>query len=525
MLIILPTLGNLQAGMMQLGSSVLLAALFLAVMIFVGTRVMPWLLRIITGWNSRELFLVAVVAIGVGVGYATYLVGLSFAFGAFVAGMVLSESDYSHQALSDIIPLRDVFGILFFVSVGMLIDPNFILVNIGAVVGAVLIVMLGKALIFGVITRSLGYGNAAPLIVGLGLFQVGEFSFVLARVGVSDGAVSEELFSLVLAVAVISMILTPPVSQLALPLYNLWRRYRPHEALTTFNLPAANMSNHVIVAGYGRSGRAAASVMQRVGLDFVVIELDQRVAERCKADGVPAIFGDATSSTVLNAAGISHARLLLISMPEAIGVQLIAQRVRQENPGLHIVARAADVEHMMELKNLGVYEVVQPELEAGLEMVRQVLVHFRVNPTDIQRYSESVHKEFYAPLYAGDEHGHQPAVPRDGSSARLLRQIRRVSGSFEIEWITLPENSPLVGQTLGAAAIRHRTGASVVAVLRDEGLSTNPGAEHVFEADETLAVVGSPEQCDALRTLVEANLPPDKQERSTALSPEIELPR
>src|SRR5581483_8974008 len=189
LMLVLPELDNLQQSLPNLGLAVLRAAGFLLAMFLIGTRLIPFVLRRIAAWNSRELFLIAVTAIGLGAGYATYLFGLSFAFGAFVAGMVLSESEYSHQALSDIVPLRDVFGMLFFVSVGMLLDPAFLLANLGQVLLVVALVALGKAAIFGGLTRAFGYHSATPVAVGLGLFQIGEFAFVLARVGVTEHAI------------------------------------------------------------------------------------------------------------------------------------------------------------------------------------------------------------------------------------------------------------------------------------------------------------------------------------------------
>src|ERR671933_1755010 len=169
----------------------------------------------IASWNSRELFLISVVAIGLGVGYGTYLFGLSFALGAFVAGMVLNRSDYSHQALADIGPLRDVFAMLFFVSVGMLIDPAFLWERAGTIALVVALVFVVKGLIFAGITRAFGYGNIVPFAVGLGLFQVGEFSFVIAREGVNSGALSSEGYSLALTIAVVTMVLTPFAARLA----------------------------------------------------------------------------------------------------------------------------------------------------------------------------------------------------------------------------------------------------------------------------------------------------------------------
>ena len=204
LMVILPQLNDPAGGSSVLGYAVLKAALFIAAMVVLGTRLLPWFMALIAKLGSRELFLVAITAIGLGIGYVTYLVGLSFAFGAFVAGIVLNESDYGHQALSDIIPLRDLFGLLFFASIGMLLNPSFLIANLGTVVLLVVVISLGKGLIFWTLARIFSYGNIVPLSVGLGLFQVGEFSFVLARVGISTGSITSEYYSIVLTATVIT---------------------------------------------------------------------------------------------------------------------------------------------------------------------------------------------------------------------------------------------------------------------------------------------------------------------------------
>lgn len=500
MMIILPMLSDPTNGnlALDLGIAMLKAALFLATMILAGTRFMPWLLKHIASWDSRELFLLSIVTLGVGIGYATNLSGLSFAFGAFVAGMVLSESDYSHQALSDVVPLRDIFGLLFFASVGMLLDPHFLFENFGLVAATVALVMVGKGLIFGGIARVFGYGNSAPLIIGLGLSQVGEFSFVLAKVGLNakPQAISDDLYALILTTALVTMMLTPIVSRVAVPVHRMWRRVIPREPLSTFNLPNETLRDHVVVAGYGRVGHVATEVMRRVGLRFVIVEVDHRVLERCKADMCPVIFGDATSEVMLEAAGVRHARLVLITIPDVVGTQLIATRALQLNPRLHLVARALHMEHLNKLRELGVHEVVQPEFEAGLEMVRQVLVRYQVAPTDIQRFSDAVHSELYAPICTNDT---------SGRSMELLRNLGRANRTLEIEWLSLPEDSPAVGKTIETMAVRQRTGALVVAVARADLIIPNPGPSHIFVAGESLAVLGTSEQRQTLRRLVEVS--------------------
>jgi monovalent cation:H+ antiporter-2, CPA2 family len=399
LMIALPQLSDLEGGLPTLAGAFIKGAIFLTLMFVIGTRVIPRLMTQIARWNSRELFLLAVTAIGLGVGYATYLFGLSFAFGAFIAGMVLSESDYSYQALADIIPLRDLFSLLFFVTVGMLLDPAFLVANFGSILLVVLLVVVGKSVIFGLLTRGFGYGNIAPFAVGLGLFQVGEFAFVLARVGLSAGSIDTYLYSLVLSTAIMTMVLTPFVSRLAAPLYQLYKRWFQHEPLRTINLPDKVLRDHVIILGGGRIGYYVAQVLQGLDMNFVVVELDQRRIERLKKESFPMIYGDAAQPVVLDTANIEGARLLLITVPSTITAQAIVTYVRQIRPQLHIVARAEGVEQMRSLHQLGVYEVVQPEFEAGLEIVRQALLHLDIHADEIQRVTDGARQALYAPLY------------------------------------------------------------------------------------------------------------------------------
>lgn len=495
LMIILPQLSNLEAGLPVLGFAVLRAAIFLAAMIFIGTRVIPRLMTAIARWNSRELFLIAVTAIALGVGYSTYLFGLSFAFGAFVAGMVISESDFSHQALGDIIPLRDIFSMLFFVSVGMLLDPRFLMANLGAVVLVVLLIAVGKGLIFAGLGRAFGYGNVVPLAVGLGLFQVGEFSFVLARVGLSTRSISTDLYSLVLTVALMTMILTPFFTRAVGPLYSLRRRWSKREPLQTINLPQEGLHDHVVIAGGGRVGQYVAQVLQRLDLAFVVVELDQWRVEQCKKAGLPVIYGDAGHPVVLEAAGIEEARLLIITAPSIAVAQSIVDHVRRLKPELHIVVRASSVEAMEALRERGVYEVVQPEFEAGLEVVRQALLHLDVSATQIQQYTDGVREELYAPLYEAHAHYHTVA------------QLRTASHLMDLTWVALPEKSPLVGRTIQEMRIRTRTGASVVGVIHDGALLPNPEPTYRFQAGDIVGVLGDPEQRDAFQVFAQASSP------------------
>ncbi len=399
LMIILPQLNNPSAGLPILGFAALKAIIFLTTMIILGTRILPRIMIYIAKWNSRELFLLAVTAIGLGIGYATYLAGLSFAFGAFVAGMVLSESDYSHQALSDIIPLRDLFGLLFFTSVGMLLDAYFILANWTTILLLVTLVSLGKGILFAGLSRLFGYGNVIPLAVGLGLFQIGEFSFVLARIGLSTQSISTEIYSLMLSTAIITMVLTPFFSGFTAPLYSLRKKLFRHETLQSINIPESGLRDHVVIAGGGRIGTHVAKVLQHLKLSFVLVELDSRCLENAKKMGLPVIFGDAGQKIVLEAAQIDRACLLIITVPAIVVTQSVVSHARHLNPTLDIVARAGGIEQMKSLYEKGVLEVVQPEFEASLEITRQALLHLKVPSIEAIRITDAVRLDMYAPFH------------------------------------------------------------------------------------------------------------------------------
>jgi CPA2 family monovalent cation:H+ antiporter-2 len=489
LLILLPELENIGEGLTELGVAALQAALFVAGMALFGTRVFPWLMARVASWNSRELFLISVVAVGLGVGYGTYLFGLSFAFGAFVAGVVLSQSDYSHQALADIAPLRDVFAMLFFVSVGMLIDPAFLLEEAVTIVVIVLLVFLVKGMLFAGLARTFGYGNIVPFAVGLGLFQVGEFSFVLARVGISAEAISPRVYSIALTTAVVTMALTPFAARLAPVLYGWWRERSPAEPLETIDLPEMGLKDHVIIVGCGRVGNFVAQMLRRLGRAFVTVDVDPARVDAAREEKLPIIYGDASAEPVLEAAGVREARLVILTIPDAIGTRLVVGRVRALNPDVHIVARSVSTEQLEELGRLGVYEAVQPELEAGLELGRQALIHLGIAAGEVQRFSDRVRRELYAPITRS-------------TGGELLARLRRASEMIETDWISIPEDSPLSGQKIGDRRIRSETGASIVAVVRGERVIANPGPEFTLAPGDVLSVLGTPDQRAAFSSLM-----------------------
>lgn len=403
MLIILPQLSDPKAGLPVLAFATVKALIFLALIIVLGTRIIPRLMKFIANWNSRELFLIATTAIGLGIGYGTYLFGLSFAFGAFVAGMLISESDFGYQALSDIIPLRDIFSLLFFTSIGMLLDPQFLLDHLGQVIFLVVIVMLGKGLIFAALSRLFHYRNVIPLATGLGLSQIGEFSFVLGRVGVETHSISSEFYSQVLTITIVTMLLTPMISGLTTPMYGLLSRWLKSVPSEPFYFPKTNLKDHFVIAGGGRVGKYVATVLHQMKIPFLIVEYNTMRVDELRTSGFSVLFGDAEKEIIQEAANVSKAKLLLITTPIAIISKAIVTKAKKLNPNIHVIARAEGVEEMKVLHDAGVSHVVQPAFEASLECARQALLHLNIPLEKIEQYTDGVRQELYRPLYSSAE--------------------------------------------------------------------------------------------------------------------------
>jgi CPA2 family monovalent cation:H+ antiporter-2 len=381
LLILLPQAGQWQGALERVARSLGVAALFLAAVVLLGTRLFPWLLKHILRWGSREMFLVAVVAISVGVGFALHQVGLSFALGAFVAGLMLSESEFSHQALSELAPLRDVFGLLFFVSVGMLFEPQYLLNHPWKILGGVLFLFGFKSVFIGLLARAFGYIYMAPWIIGLGLASIGEFSFVLARTGIRGGFITKDTYDYALTCTILSIAAAPSVAGLALPLGRWWRRRFPSPpAGRPIEAPRELLRDHILVGGYGRTGRAVAGVLRAAGLPVVVIELNHAIFNDLRSGGVPSLWGDVTSEEILRAAGLKHSRMLILTVPDGDTVRLATERARRLAPHVPVIARAERIPLIRELRRLGAASAVLPEFEGGMEMARQAMLRSGIDP-------------------------------------------------------------------------------------------------------------------------------------------------
>ncbi|MFN3651969.1 MAG: cation:proton antiporter [Armatimonadota bacterium] len=380
------------------GSNVLLAfvlavgktALFVALMLFVGARAFPWFLMQVARTNSRELFTLSVlaVALGVAVGSAM-LLGVSLALGAFLAGMVISESDQSHQAAADALPLRDAFAVLFFVSVGMLFNPSILMTSPGRVLAVVAIIIVGKALAGFALVALFKGPLRTGLVVAVGLAQIGEFSFIVAELGRQLQLLPDEGYQLLLAGALISISLNPLLFRTVEPLER-WIKSHPRLSwLAGDRAPAPDMTegghpplhDHAIICGYGRVGSLVTTLLQHRGIPCVVLELNQRRVDDLRSRGTLAFFGDAANPDVLRHAGLDRARVLVLAMPDPFSVRRVVEHARALNPEITIIARTHSESEWIHLLTYA-DEVVLGEREAALEIARATLTRFDLTPDE-----------------------------------------------------------------------------------------------------------------------------------------------
>jgi CPA2 family monovalent cation:H+ antiporter-2 len=388
MMAIMPAIGE-PAWASALGIAVLKAAIFIGAMFVLGLWVLPWVMRRVAGFRSRELFLLAIVGLCIAVAFVTDHFGISLAFGAFAAGVIISESDYAHQAIAEVIPLRDLFATLFFVSLGMLIDLHFLVDNLVMVSVAAVTIIVGKFAICFVVPRLLGYGAKTMMYSGAGLFQIGEFSFVLAAAALSAGIISKDIYDVTLTSAAITILLTPLAMGAASRLYvRLNQRERFARAFARRSDPdpekRMQLNNHVVICGCGRVGRILGAVLEKRGFTRLVIDEDPRVIDRLRANGVPYLYGDASNPDILSRAMLEKAKVMVITMNDPIATELAVRHAHAINPKLDIVARVHFDEHADALQELGVAEIVRPEFEAGLEMVRHTLHRYGLTGAEIQ---------------------------------------------------------------------------------------------------------------------------------------------
>ncbi|MUH01641.1 sodium:calcium exchanger [Scytonema sp. UIC 10036] len=495
MLAVLPALD--QPGEF-IGVAVLLAllkiGLFAAGAVVAGIWLIPPLLQLLARTESRELFLLGVVALCLGIALLTAYLGLSIEMGAFVAGLMISEVEYADQTLSYVEPLRDIFASLFFASIGMLIDPVFLWNNLELILGLVALVFVGKLIIITPLVRLFRYPLKTALIAGLGLAQIGEFSFVLASEGQALGLVSRRIYLLILGTTAVTLVLTPFVLR-SVPILFDWIETVPwlKNFLTDEGKPLEvtkelSLKDHVVVCGYGRVGRNLVKLLLARELPVVVIDQSEARIQQLREAKIPYVYGNCVSFHVLETAGVNTARGMAIALPDPMSTRLCLKRALELSPDLNVVVRAINDKSIEVLYQLGAREVVQPEFEASLEMITYILTQeVGLSPALVQQQMQEIRNSHYLDL--------RPVR----TASEVSRDLQQATQDLNKRWYPLPSGSPLIGMSLEEADMRYLTGVSLMAIRREGGEEIDfPSVETKLQEGDRLLIVGSDGEFAAL---------------------------
>ena len=408
MMVLTPVLGRQEDGGVLAVLWPLVKAVLLVTMILVAARfLVPRLLVAVVRSRSRELFVITIIMVCLGIAWLSSLAGLSLAIGAFIAGLIISESEYSHQALAEVLPFRHSFNSLFFISIGMLLDLRILLAHPMLVGGLVLAIIGGKTLTAAGSAAVAGYSWRSSLLMGIALAQVGEFSFILAKAGKDAGLLSSESFQIFLAVSILTMLLAPFLIQSSPPLarraeaIQRLRHWLPAQPTDGPVAPHLRIRDHAIIAGYGVNGRNLARVLRETEIPFVVAEMDGEVVRHEQQKGVPIYFGDVTHPQVLRRFGIQDAHALVLAISDPIATRRAVTVARQLNPAIHIIARTRYLREIEDLRATGADQVVPEEFETSIEIFSLVLQHYRMPSRVIAEKAERIRKEGYALLRKG----------------------------------------------------------------------------------------------------------------------------
>lgn len=447
--------------------------------------VVPKLLFYIAKTRSRELFLMGVLTICMSVAWLASSVGLSLSLGAFLAGLIISESEYSHEAIGDVLPFQDIFTSFFFVSVGMLFDVSFILQQPLTVFAITLAVLLLKSVIAGSATLVLGMPMRTAILSGIALSQIGEFSFVLAKTGLDHGIATEYMYQLFLGVSILTMAVSPTLITLA---PRIAKRLLSNRFMIQMDSGAQGISEkkksfksgHAIIIGFGISGRNLAHSCKQAEIPYVVLEMNPETVRKEKLKKEPILFGDATHESILNHLNITEAKVIAILINDSVAAIRIVKLARRLNPNIYLIVRTRYVQESKLMYQLGADDVIPDEFGSSVEVFTRVLRKYDVDTGFIQRMISEVRTEGYDML-------------------RLLykQQDPSAAADLTVDSFRIPEMSQITGKTLAEAQLRKKYGLTVMMIKRKTETLTDLNAETVIKAHDLLVVLGSPKKIAA----------------------------
>lgn len=455
-------------------------ALVLILVVVFARKIMPRLLLSIVRTRSRELFLLTALAICMAVSLITASIGLSLSLGAFLAGLLLSSSDYRENLHEAVLPFKDVFTALFFISIGMLLNLGTAVHILPRILIITALILVVKAILAGLATRIIGYPTRTAVLVGIGLCQVGEFSFILAKAGFDHHILSERNYQLFLASSILSMILAPFLIRLAPRLAGLACRLTGAREIP--DPPAAAvLQNHLIILGFGSGGRQLARAAKSADIPYVVLEMNPDTVRHESQKGEPIVFGDASKPGVLEHMGVREAKALAVVISDATAARQAVGIARVENPTLYIVARTRFNTEIAALLELGANDVIAEEFEASLVVFARVLAKFMVPRDDIEQMAQDIRRK-----------GYKAMLPNSLAEMSHCTPDKSLAG-LHVAVFTVHEASPLAGCTLLEAELRRTHDLTVAAARRDGGFVPNPDGRFTLQPGDRLYVLGTAE--------------------------------
>jgi CPA2 family monovalent cation:H+ antiporter-2 len=474
LIVLFPSFGTLDARrFLPIALALGKAVLILVPSLLVAAKIVPPLLRMVARTRNPELFFGVVLAICLGTAALTQAVGLSLALGAFVAGLMVSESAYAQEALAHLFPLRDSFVALFFVTMGLLVDPKALISNFALLAVMVGLILGGKFVIWTVVVRIFGYSISTAILVGAGLTQIGEFSFILVQVARSSGLVGPDVYNATLAASLLTILVNAALARYV-PNWIGQVRLGRHAALHV-SFPPQNLDKHAVLCGFGRVGSEVGAALDTFRVPYAVIEVDPDIVETLRGRGIFCWFGDAAHDRILQEANTQNASLIIVTLAEGNKNQLVIRNIRHLNPSAPILARSHSRMDHESLLQAGASEIIQPELEASATIIRHVLDYLKLPKDQASAYLERFREAL------GD--------------GRLAASIGRahLPDVYEFE----VDGPPLADRSLRDARIRERFGVTVFAVLRGSGeLMVNPPADTLINAGDKIRVFGLREQIE-----------------------------
>lgn len=449
----------------------------IALVFVVARHMMPHILRLIVRTGIREILVVGALFICLGMAMLTESLDFSLALGAFIAGIIISESEYSHQVVADILPFRDVFFSIFFISIGMLVSLEFVTDNIAAVLIAASSIILLKLVLVTSIVLLMKYPLRTALITGIGLSQVGEFSFILANVGIGVEMLSPQQFQAFLAGSVLTMMITPFFIQLSPHLATLAERFLPRVRRAGEEIPSSGpLQHHVILIGYGLAGANTARVLRKTGIPYTIVELSGEAVERGRREGEPISFGDATRRDILEYAKIHDARVIVVAISDPEAARRIVAFARQLNPEINIIVRTRMVKEIEGLLRHGADTVIAEEFETSIEIFTRVLERYHIPRNVIQAQRRVLKAEGYEVMREGQREVSQAVLDILTEGAT---DIYRVSSGSRSE-----------GKTLAELDLRNRTGVSIIVIVRDDESHPAPGGDFEIRGGDYMVLHG-----------------------------------